>query len=163
MELKSFYTVRFSDCDPFQHLNNARYLDYMINAREDHLKEFHGLDLAEFAKQGIGWVVSSHEIQYIKPARYNEGICIHSRLLEASENHLLVEVRMMDMKESHNKAVLWTRFSPVSIVTGKRIPHPDEFYAFTQKYCSQLPKEPSRSGLPILFLPKKRHNTTCLR
>lgn len=132
MELKSFYTVRFSDCDPFQHLNNARYFDYMINAREDHLKEFHGLDLAEFAKQGLGWVVTGHEINYLKPARYNEGICIHSRLLEATENHLKVEVRMMDMKETHNKAVLWTIFTPVSITTGKRTSHPEEFYHFAQ-------------------------------
>ena len=132
MELKSFYKVRFSDCDPFQHLNNARYFDYMINAREDHLKEFHDLDLAEYAQKGIGWVVSGHEINYLKPARYNEGICIHSRLLEVSENHLLVEVRMMDMKESHNKAVLWTKFTPVSVVTGKRVSHPKEFFAFAQ-------------------------------
>jgi acyl-CoA thioester hydrolase len=155
MELKSFYTVRFTDCDPFQHLNNARYLDYMINAREDHLKEFHGLDLAEFAKQGIGWVVSSHEIQYIKPARYNEGICIHSRLLEASENHLLVEVRMMDMKESHNKAVLWTRFSPVSIVTGKRIPHPDDFYAFTQKVLQPVTEGTIKERVANIILAQK--------
>lgn len=138
MELKSFYTVRFSDCDPFQHLNNARYLDYMINAREDHLKEFHGLDLAEYAKQGIGWVVSGHEIQYLKPARYNEGICIHSRLMEASENHLLVEVRMMDMKESHNKAVLWTKFAPISLTTGKRISHTEDFYTFAQSVLQPL-------------------------
>ena len=29
--------IRFSDCDPFNHLNNARYIDYFINAREDQL------------------------------------------------------------------------------------------------------------------------------
>jgi YbgC/YbaW family acyl-CoA thioester hydrolase len=154
MELKSFYTVRFSDCDPFQHLNNARYLDYMINAREDHLKEFHGLDLAEFSKQGIGWVVSGHEIQYLKPACYNEGICIHSRLLEASENHLLVEVRMMDMKESHTKAVLWTRFSPISIVTGKRIPHPNEFYSFAQSVLQPVTETSIKERVTNLVAPK---------
>lgn len=130
LELKSFYTVRFSDCDPFQHLNNARYLDYMINAREDHLKEFHGIDLAEYAKKGLGWVVSAHEINYLKPARYNEGICLHSRLLEASDSHLLVEVRMMDMKESHNKAILWTKFTPIDLTTGKRTTHPEAFMDF---------------------------------
>ncbi len=25
--------IRFSDCDPFNHLNNARYIDYFINAQ----------------------------------------------------------------------------------------------------------------------------------
>jgi acyl-CoA thioesterase FadM len=48
MELtpKSFYTIRFGDCDLFGHLNNARYLDYFINAREEHLKERYQVQLA---------------------------------------------------------------------------------------------------------------------
>ncbi len=25
--------IRFQDCDPFGHLNNARYIDYFVNAR----------------------------------------------------------------------------------------------------------------------------------
>jgi len=33
--LQSTYQVRFQDSDPFRHLNNARYLDYFVNARED--------------------------------------------------------------------------------------------------------------------------------
>ena len=53
--LQSFYTVRFSDCDPLRHLNNARYIDYMLNAREDHLKEHYQMDLADFYKKGTGW------------------------------------------------------------------------------------------------------------
>ena len=138
MELKSFYKVRFSDCDPFQHLNNARYLDYMINAREDHLKEHYGIDLADFAKQGLGWVVTSHEINYLKPARYNEGICIKSTLLDATEYSLLVEVTMQDMKESHLKAILWTRFTPINLATGKRTEHPAEFMEFANKVVEPI-------------------------
>jgi acyl-CoA thioester hydrolase len=38
----SFYTVRFNDCDPLGHLNNSKYIDYFLNAREDHLKEHFG-------------------------------------------------------------------------------------------------------------------------
>ena len=154
MELKSFYNVRFSDCDPFQHLNNARYIDYMLNAREDHLKEFHGLDLAEFAKQGLGWVVTGHEINYLKPARYNEGICIHSRLLEATENHLKVEVCMMDMKETHNKAVLWTTFTPVSIATGKRTAHPADFYTFAQSILQPVEESSLKARVASLHSQK---------
>ena len=30
-------TVRFQDCDPFGHLNNARYIDYFLNARQDQI------------------------------------------------------------------------------------------------------------------------------
>ena len=35
----SLFKIRFNDCDMFGHLNNARFIDYLINARQDHLKE----------------------------------------------------------------------------------------------------------------------------
>jgi YbgC/YbaW family acyl-CoA thioester hydrolase len=74
----SLYTVRFGDCDPFGHLNNARYLDYFINAREDHLKESYQLHISDFAEQGISWLVGRHEISYLRPASYSEVVFIGS-------------------------------------------------------------------------------------
>ena len=32
---KSSSLIRFQDCDPLRHLNNAKYFDYYFNARED--------------------------------------------------------------------------------------------------------------------------------
>lgn len=127
MLLETSYTVRFNDCDPFGHLNNARYIDYMLNAREDHLKHFHQLNLDEFYKQGLGWVVTGHEILYLRPANYNETIYIQSDLLEAGEAHVLVEMRMLDETRKVLKAILWTRFTSVNIKTGKKENHSPEF------------------------------------
>lgn len=129
-QLETFYTVRFSDCDPFRHLNNARYIDYLLNAREDHLKTFYDMDLASFYKQGLGWVVMQHEINYLRPATLNEKICIQSGLLEAGADELLVEMLMLDEKKSHLKAILHTRFIPISLHTGKKEPHSPEFMEF---------------------------------
>ena len=88
-EPQSIYTVRFSDCDLFGHLNNARYLDYFLNAREDHLKSYYQLDLATYYLKGIGWLVGSHEINYLKPAKYNEEVTIKSSLIKANDQYLL--------------------------------------------------------------------------
>lgn len=61
--------VRFQDCDPFNHLNNSKYIDYFINAREDHLLENYNLDIYTMAlKEGISWVVASNQISYLRPA-----------------------------------------------------------------------------------------------
>ena len=52
--------IRFSDCDPFNHLNNSRYIDYFINAREDHLLAYHDFNLYDLAKEKkLGWVAVS--------------------------------------------------------------------------------------------------------
>src|ERR1700742_1316561 len=103
--LESVYTVRFNDCDPFGHLNNSRYIDYLLNAREDHLRMHYDLTLDTWHKQGYGWVVGGHEIIYLKPARYNERIVIQSQLLEAGDSHLLVEASMTDENEQQLKAI----------------------------------------------------------
>jgi Predicted thioesterase len=132
MQLKTFYTIRFSDCDPMGHLNNARYIDYMLNAREDHLKQYYNMTLPELLKQGLVWVVRKHEIQYLKPALYNEVVCIESKLIETSESNLVVEIVMYDEQQQHLKAILWCTFTCVDIKTGRRKEHTPDFMQFAK-------------------------------
>ncbi len=112
------------------HLNNARYLDYMLNAREDHLRDHYQLSLSDFAKRGVAWVVTNHEIQYLRPALYNENICIVSQLIEATETQIKVELVMYDAKKEQLKAILWTTFTHIHIKTGKREVHTADFQQF---------------------------------
>lgn len=128
--LHSFYTVRFGDCDPFSHLNNARYIDYFLNAREDHLRDYYQIDLSEYAKKGMGWVVANHEIYYMRPAVYNEKICIRSAIIELGEAHLLVEMLMQDESRQSAKAVMWSKFTCIDLKTGRKQPHSYEFMNF---------------------------------
>jgi YbgC/YbaW family acyl-CoA thioester hydrolase len=128
----SFYKVRFNDCDPLGHLNNSRYLDYFLNAREDHLKDSYGIDLKEWVAQGKIFVVSSHEIRYVRPVTYNEVVGIQSALIGWGETWLQVEMLMYDsLKEL--KAVLWTIFTRINATTGRREVHPAEFVAFVRE------------------------------
>ncbi|MGV3459351.1 MAG: acyl-CoA thioesterase [Flavobacterium sp.] len=127
MELKTNYKVRFNDCDPFKHLNNAAYIDYMLNAREDHLKQFHGLSMRSLYEKGLVWMVSHHEIAYLRPAIYDEQVCVQSALIKAEESTLLVEMIMFDESCQQVKAVLWTTFTHVNLATSKRDKHPQWF------------------------------------
>jgi len=122
----SSYTVRFNDCDPMGHLNNGRYIDYFLNAREDHLRDHYGIDLREWARQGIGFVVTRHEIRYLRPVEYNDRVSIRSALIGWSDTSLLVEMVMMD-GAGQLKAILWTEFTRIDPRTGKRLAHPAEF------------------------------------
>ena len=124
---QSSYIVRFSDCDPFGHLNNARYIDYFVNAREDHLRDTYDMDLANYAKEGLGWVVSGHEIVYVRPANYNERVLIRSSLIAMEKDRLWVEMTMLNAEGTQLKAMLWSRFTPVDVRTGRRCDHPDTF------------------------------------
>lgn len=132
-KLQSTYVVRFGDCDLFGHLNNARYIDYFLNAREDHLKKYYDMDLQQFYMQGLSWFVASHEIFYLRPAQYNERVIVHSALFHASNDLLWVEMQMTDEKETHLKSVMWTKFVPVNIKTGRKEIHPASFMDFANQ------------------------------
>ncbi|AWA30931.1 acyl-CoA thioesterase [Flavobacterium magnum] len=128
----STYKIRFNDCDLFGHLNNSRYLDYLINAREDHLSEHYALDLTTYYKNGFGWVVGSHEIAYVSPAVYNETVRIQSALLRADEQSLHVETVMTNTNGTAVKAVMRTRLIPINTKTGRRETHDAAFLAWAK-------------------------------
>ncbi len=131
------YKVRFHDCDPFGHLNNARFIDYMISARQDHLKERYDFDFADYYKRGFGWVISNHEIQYLKPALFDESIAIQSFLLEVEHDSLFVEIVMYNHEQTHIKAVLRSKLIYVNLKTGKKESHTPEFLAWAKTLQDQ--------------------------
>ena len=152
----SQYKIRFSDCDPFGHLNNARYLDYFLNAREDHLKEVYQLDLSDYYKQGISWLVGSHEIQYLKPAHYSETVAIQTSLIRAEADLLLVEMAMADPNSKQLKALCWTRFIPVNLKTGRRENHPEAFMSFAKSIENRITETQLSESLAVKMAALKR-------
>lgn len=108
--LESKVKIRFSDCDPFGHLNNSRYIDYIMNARTDQLLEHYGLDVHHLAvEQGIGWVAAQTQLSFLRPAYPNETVTIETRLLAASDKSLLLEGVMWNEKMTKMKTLLWAK------------------------------------------------------
>lgn len=126
--LESKTKVRFQDCDPFNHLNNAAYLNYFMNAREDQLIDNYGIDIYKMArKEGKSWVVGSNQIAYLKPAFLMEEIVIQSQLLQFGDSHLLVELRMLNSDKTEIKAIMWSTFVHFNLLEQKRETHSEEF------------------------------------
>ena len=119
--------IRFPDCDPFNHLNNARYIDYFINAREDHILANMNFNIYHFAAQhGLGWVVGKNQIVYIKPAFLMETVVIDSTMLRLGSKDLLVEMKMWNESREKLKSVLWSNFVHINMKTQKPETHSEE-------------------------------------
>lgn len=126
--LTSSTKVRFQDCDPFNHLNNSKYIDYFVNAREDQLIKYYNLDIFEVAKKRQkAWVVADHRIAYLKPAFTHEDIIIESQLIKFSKKSLIVEMKMYNADLCQLKSVLWTTYVHVDMITQKPMAHDNEF------------------------------------
>ena len=125
-ETESRTIIRFQDCDPLQHLNNAKYFDYYFNAREDQVAKLYGFDPGQlFHELKTSWVVYQHQIAYVRPAQVSEWIRIMSRLIYFSEDTTVTEYYMTDDAKTQLKNVLWVTSKYISVATGKRIPHDD--------------------------------------
>lgn len=119
--------IRFPDCDPFNHLNNSRYIDYFLNSREDQLLQFYDFSIYGHAKEtGCGWVVGQHEIAYLKPAFTMETVLIESMVLRWGDRDILVEFRMWNEHRKVLKSVMWTKFYYFNLTEQKSLPHTTE-------------------------------------
>ena len=116
--------IRFPDCDPFNHLNNSRYLEYFFNAREDHLRKYHQFDLYTYLRdKGSGWVVRENHIAYVKPAYLMETVVLESGILVWDPKEIHLEMTMWNEAKTEFKALLWSHFVHVNIRTGKSEVH----------------------------------------
>ena len=123
-ETESRVVIRFQDCDPLQHLNNAKYFDYFFNAREDQVPKLYGIEMIDRIKNyQATWVVYNHNISYIKPARVGEWVRIMSRVIWSNHNTILVEYYMTDDSKMELKTLLWSTMRYVNMEDGKSTDH----------------------------------------
>jgi len=128
--------IRFQDCDPLQHLNNAKYLDYYFNARDDQVPKLYNVEMADiFRAYKAAWVVYNHQISYLRPAMIGEWVRIYSGLAWYNEDTIVVEYYMTDDQNSHLKNIMWSVLKFINVKDGKRLKHTDEIVKFLKATC----------------------------
>ena len=136
--LSSSAIIRFQDCDPYSHLNNGRYLDYFMNAREDQVWKEYDFNIYEYSHNtGFGWVVTQNQIAYIRPATLMEEVTIESQLTEARSKFMQIEMRMYDAHRTL-KSLLWVQLVHVNIKKAKSEAHPPELQEMFDKLCMPI-------------------------
>lgn len=134
-ETTSTAKIRFNDCDPLGHLNNARYIDYMLNAREDHVEENYSVSYQEMvAKTGCTFVTVMNEIAYLKEVRYGQTVEIASKIIELTGRTCKVEILMKHIATGQILAVMWTNVIWFDLKTRKSVPIPTEFNGIFQEF-----------------------------
>ena len=118
------HRIYFQDCDMLGHLNNARYLDYFLNAREEHTTAHYSLNMGELAReQNAAWVITKHHISYLKPARQGARVRILSQLIHFDNSSLVLEMQMRDEAGERLLALLWSEMAFVTMPAGTRADH----------------------------------------
>ena len=142
--IESKVKIRFPDCDPFNHLNNSKYIDYIISAREDQLLEYYDFDIYKLAQQKeISWVVAQNQIAYLYPATLMETVTIQTQLIFCNDKMLMLEALMWNEDKTVLKAVLWSKFIHFNLKTKKSEIHSEELMTLFKQIENPLKDQAS--------------------
>lgn len=156
MELFSKTKVRFMDCDPMGHLNNSKYIDYMLNARDDHMAEHYEYTHEEYAhKTGCVWIIVQNEIAYLKEVRYNQEVIISSKLIEMNDRTCKIELLMKDSNADKIHAVLWVTLIHFNLKTRKSEVVGEDVFATNEKLLSKVEQTDFQSRANFLRMKNK--------
>ena len=158
-EISSESRIRFSDCDPIGHLNNVKYLDYMLNAREDHVESGYGFTYEQYTrKTGCTWITIQNEIAYLKEVRYNARVVISSKTIEIGDRLSKVEILMKSEDGKTIHSVLWLSIIYFNMKTRKSDVHPEDTKALFQKFLVELEEKDFKNRVSTLRKQNKKQD-----
>lgn len=150
-ELSTVVKVRFSDCDPIGHLNNVKYLEYMLNAREDHVENGYGFTYEEYTRRtGCTWITIQNEIAYLKEVRYNAKVMITSKTIEVGDRLSKVEILMKSEDGSTIHSVLWLTVIYFDMKTRRAAIQPPETISLFKDFLVNLEEPDFKSRMASL-------------
>ena len=88
--------VRFRDCDPLGHVNNAVYLTYFEQARLNHWRSLWNFGSADLPPDVPGVILARMECDYKRPARYGDTLEIRMRVAHIGRSSFQYEYEIVD-------------------------------------------------------------------
>ena len=86
--------VRSYECDGYNHVNNAIYLNYLEYARMEFLKD-NGFDYVGFVKQGYAVIVARIAIDYRQSAYQNDELTIETESVKRRKTSGIFHQRIL--------------------------------------------------------------------
>ncbi|MBP2268293.1 acyl-CoA thioester hydrolase [Pseudarthrobacter sp. PvP004] len=95
---KSTHRVKFSELDPYNHVNTGVYASYYADHRMEGLRDYVGWDLETLGKLPFMVWVRRMEIDFLQPVRGDQEIVITSFVREFRGSSAFIECSMTDAR-----------------------------------------------------------------
>ncbi len=118
-------TVRPDDIDMNQHVHNSRYLDYVLFARYQQMRNNYKFPMEEFLEKGYGWVVKNCWIEYKRPLFLGDEITVRTGVLEVDRTDVKVKFEIIRNKTNKLAANGYFLYTMINVNTGRAEVIPD--------------------------------------
>jgi len=112
--------VRGFHCDLYQHVNNARYLEFLEEARWAYIDEVPAL--AALGSKGLGFVVAAMTIEYKRPVGLGEVVEIRSALADFEAKRAVMHQQIFNQATGKQIADAHVSFAIIDERTGRAVP-----------------------------------------
>ncbi len=112
--------VRGYHCDFYGHLNHARYLELLEEARWSYLED--RMDLQDWKEKNLGIVIASLTINYRRPAPVDTVLEIHSTPGGLGAKTGVINQEMINQATGKRVADAAVTFAVIDIRTGRAVP-----------------------------------------
>lgn len=120
MTHKTLIKVRGYHLDIYQHVNNARYLEFLEEARWGYLED--GGDVAWFAEQNLAWVIVNININYREAATMGHTLEVVTRFSKIGGKSAVIHQDVHILGNDRLAADADVTFVCLDRKTGKAVP-----------------------------------------
>ena len=123
--------VRFRDCDPMGHVNNAVYLTYLEQTRFSHWRSLWGFGTPQLPAGRPGVILARAECDYKRPAKYGDVLEIRLTVAELGRTSFRYEYEIVD---AEGRTVVTAKTVQVmyDYTSARPVPIPDDIRRLLQ-------------------------------
>uniref|UniRef100_UPI00351AE1C0 acyl-CoA thioesterase n=1 Tax=Endozoicomonas sp. Mp262 TaxID=2919499 RepID=UPI00351AE1C0 len=123
-------TVRGFHLDVYQHVNNARFLEFLEEAR---WQMFEDIPLISFIrKKNLAFVLANININFLRPALINEVLDIQSQLIRIGSKSAVLGQKIFLSKTKNQIVDATVTFCILNQTTHKTVPLTGEVYTLLE-------------------------------
>jgi len=112
--------IRGFHCDLYQHVNNARYLEFLEEARWEYVEQVPAL--ANMGRQGLGFVVAAITIEYKRTVGLGEVVEIRSNMAGFEAKRAVMHQAVFNQATGKIIADAHVSFAVIDVATGRAVP-----------------------------------------
>jgi len=115
--------VRYGDLDPQGHVNNAKYLTYMEQARIAYIRHLSLWEGGSFLKIGI--ILADARVTFLAPILFGQDVRVGVRVTRLGNKSMTMEYEIEDHQSGQPQATCTSVLVAYDYETEKTIPIPD--------------------------------------
>lgn len=118
--------IRPDDIDLNNHVHSSRYMDFLLFARFDQMRNCYKMSMEEFWERGLNWVYTASYAEFKRAAKLGDKIAVRTQIESVEGAQVKINYWIV-FKETGKTAVQgYAMYTLLSLTSGRPVRIPDD-------------------------------------